>query len=182
MLSAFPDRKWEKEMSSLSMYQASVPLFRQKLDCLAAILKKGETHAFEKKIDPSVLLQTRLFPDMFPLVKQVQIAADLTKSGVANLAGVEAPRFEDVEATFPELADRIQRTQHYLDQFHPEQIDGSEEKDVNLNLGGHQVSFKGRQYLLGFVTPNFYFHLTTAYAILRHCGVEVGKRDFLGTF
>ncbi|HLG89208.1 MAG TPA: DUF1993 domain-containing protein [Alphaproteobacteria bacterium] len=164
------------------MYQASIPVFRQKLDCLATLLKKAEAHAAEKKIDPSVLLQARLFPDMFPLVKQVQIAADTAKGGAANLAGIEAPRFEDVEVTFPELSDRIQRTQRYLDQFRPEQIDGAEDKDINLVLGGHQVGFKGRQYLLGFVTPNFYFHLTTAYAILRHSGVEVGKRDFLGAF
>ena len=169
-------------MAPLSMYQVAIPVFRQKLDCLAALLKKAEAHAAEKKIDPAILLQARLFPDMFPLIKQVQIAADLAKSGAANLAGIEAPRFEDVEATFPQLADRIQRTQRYLDQFRPEQIDGTEEKEINLTLGGHQVSFNGRQYLLGFVTSNFYFHLTTAYAILRHCGVEIGKRDFLGAF
>jgi hypothetical protein len=164
------------------MYQASIPVFRQKLDCLAAILKKAEAHAAEKKIDPSVLLQTRLFPDMFPLVRQVQITADTAKGGAANLAGVEAPRFEDVETTFAELADRIQRTQRYIGGFRPEQIDDTEDKDINVTLGGHKITFKGRQYLLGFVMPNFYFHLTTAYAILRHSGVEVGKRDFLGTF
>ncbi len=169
-------------MASLSMYQASIPVFRQKLDCLAAILKKAEAHAAEKKIDPSVLLQTRLFPDMFPLVRQVQITADTAKGGAANLAGVEAPRFEDVETTFAELADRIQRTQRYIGGFRPEQIDDTEDKDINVTLGGHKITFKGRQYLLGFVMPNFYFHLTTAYAILRHSGVEVGKRDFLGTF
>src|SRR5579872_4984401 len=164
------------------MYQASVPVFRQKLDCLAAILKKADAHAAEKKIDPSVLLQARLFPDMFPLVKQVQITADSAKGGAANLAGAEPPRFEDVETTFAELADRIQRTQRYIDGFRPEQIDGTEDKDINLTLGGQKITFKGQQYLFGFVLANFYFHLTTAYAILRHCGVEVGKRDFLGSF
>ena len=169
-------------MASLSMYEASIPVFRQKLDCLAAILKKAEAHAAEKKVDPSVLLQARLFPDMFPVVKQVQIAADMAKSAAANLAGVEPPRFEDTETTFAELAARIERTQRYLDGFKAEQIDGTEDKDINLNLGGNKITFKGQRYLLGFVNPNFYFHLTTAYAILRHCGVEVGKRDFLGTF
>jgi hypothetical protein len=115
-------------------------------------------------------------------VKQVQIAADSAKGAAANLAGAEAPRFEDVETSFAELAERIRRTQRYIDEFRPEQIDGTEDKDINLTLGGNKITFKGRQYLFGFVMPNFYFHLTTAYAILRHCGVDVGKRDFLGSF
>jgi hypothetical protein len=163
------------------MYQASIPVFRQMLGSLAAILAKAEAYAVERKIDPSVLLQTRLCLDMFPLVRQVQIASDSAKSAAGNLAGVEIPRFEDVEASFPELGERIARTERYLHGFRPDQIDGTEDKDVTLNLGGHQVTFKGQQYLLGFATPNFYFHISMAYAILRQCGVGIGKRDFLGS-
>ena len=167
-------------MSSLSMYQASIPVFRQMLGSLAALLAKAEAHAAEKKIDPSVLLQTRLYPDMFPLVRQVQVVSDTAKSAAGNLAGIEIPRFEDVETTFPELAERIAKTLRHLDGFRPEQINGSEDRDVTLTLGGNKIIFKGQRYLLGFAMPNFYFHLSMSYAILRQCGVDVGKRDFLG--
>jgi len=165
---------------SLSMYQASIPVFRHMLGGLSNILTKAACHAEARKIDPAVLLQARLFPDMFPLVRQVQIAADSAKSAAGNLAGVEIPRFEDVESTFPEIQERIERTQNYLATFRPEQIDGTEDKDITLTMRGTSVAFKGQQYLLGFALPNFYFHITTAYGILRQSGVEIGKRDFLG--
>lgn len=165
---------------ALSMYQASVPVFRSRLKGMAAILAKGEAYAAAKNIDPSVLLQTRLFPDMFPLVRQVQIMSDAAKGCTANLAGIEVPRFEDVETTFPEIKERIEKTIRFVESVRPEQIDGSEDKDIKLNIRGNTLSFKGQDYLLNFALPNLYFHMTASYAILRHCGVEIGKRDFLG--
>lgn len=165
---------------TISMYQASVPMFIRTLNNLIGILEKGTTYAETKKIDPSVLVNSRLFPDMFPLSRQVQIASDIAKRGVAQLAGVEAPKFEDNEITFPELIDRIQKTISYLDTFKPEQIDGSEERIITLQMLNNTLSFQGMPFLLYFVLPNVYFHVTTAYDILRHCGVEVGKQDFLG--
>lgn len=165
---------------TISMYQASVPVFIRTLNNLVGILEKGATHAETKKIDPSVLVNSRLFPDMFPLARQVQIASDIAKRGVAQLAGIEAPKFEDNETTFTELIDRIQKTISYLDTFKPEQVDGSEEKTITLQMRNNTLSFQGMPFLLYFVLPNVYFHVTTAYDILRHCGVEVGKQDFLG--
>ena len=165
---------------TISMYQASVPVFIRTLNNLIGILEKGATYAEAKKIDPSVLVNSRLFPDMLPLSKQVQIASDVAKRGVARLAGAEAPNFEDNETTFPELIDRIQKTISYLDTFKPEQIDGSEERTITLQVLNNTLSFQGMPFLLYFVLPNIYFHVTTAYDILRHCGVEVGKQDFLG--
>ena len=165
---------------TISMYQASVPVFIRTLNNLVGILEKGAKYAETKKIDPSVLINSRLFPDMFPLSRQIQIASDIAKRGVAQLAGMEAPQFEDTETTFPELIDRIQKTISYLDTFKPEQIDGSEEKTITLKMRDNTLSFQGMPFLLYFVLPNVYFHVTTAYDILRHCGVEVGKQDFLG--
>lgn len=165
---------------TISMYQASVPVFIRTLNNLVGILEKGTKYAETKKIDPSVLVNSRLSPDMFPLVKQVQIASDIAKRGAAQLAGVEAPKFEDNETTFPELIDRIQKTISYLDTFKSEQIDGSEERTITLQMRDNTLSFQGMPFLLYFVLPNVYFHVTTAYDILRHCGVEVGKQDFLG--
>ena len=165
---------------TISMYQASVPVFIRTLNNLVGILEKGAKYAETKKIDPSVLVNSRLSPDMFPLFKQVQIASDIAKRGAAQLAGVEAPKFEDNETTFPELIDRIQKTISYLDTFKSEQIDGSEEKTITLQMRDNTLSFQGMPFLLYFVLPNVYFHVTTAYDILRHCGVEVGKQDFLG--
>ena len=165
---------------TISMYQASVPVFIRTLNNLVGILEKGAKYAETKKIDPSVLINSRLFPDMFPLSRQVQIASDIAKRGVAQLAGIEAPQFEDTETTFPELIDRIQKTISYLDTFKPEQIDGSEEKTITLKMRDNTLSFQGMPFLLYFVLPNVYFHVTTTYDILRHCGVEVGKQDFLG--
>ena len=165
---------------TISMYQASVPVFIRTMNNLVGILEKGAKYAETKKMDPSVLINSRLFPDMFPLSRQVQIASDIAKRGVAQLAGMEAPKFEDTETTFPELIDRIQKTISYLDTFKPEQIDGSEEKTITLQMRDNTLSFQGMPFLLYFVLPNVYFHVTTAYDILRHCGVEVGKQDFLG--
>jgi hypothetical protein len=165
---------------AISMYQASVPVCIRTLNNLAGILEKGAAYAEAKKIDPSVLVNSRLYPDMFPLSRQVQIASDIAKRGVAQLAGVEAPKFEDNETTFNELVDRVQKTTTYLDTFKPEQIDGSEEKTITLQMRDNSLSFPGMPFLLYFVLPNVYFHVTTAYDILRHCGVEVGKQDFLG--
>jgi hypothetical protein len=148
---------------------------------LDAILAKAQAHATARKIDPAVLLAARLFPDMLPLVKQVQIATDHAKGCVARLAGVEVPKFEDNEQSFEELRARIARIIAFVESFTPAQIDGSEERDISLRAGGQDMSFKGLPYLLGYAMPNFYFHLVTAYNILRHNGVEIGKRDYIGT-
>jgi hypothetical protein len=164
----------------LSMYQASVPVFSHQLTALSKILAKGEEHIAARKLDEAALLNCRLFPDMFPMVRQVQIAADAAKGAVARLAGVEAPVYEDNETSFAQLRDRCARTEAFISSFKPEQIDGSEERDIVLTMRSGSMTFKGQQYLLGFALPNFYFHMTAAYAILRHCGVELGKRDFLG--
>jgi len=165
---------------SLSMYQASIPVFRHQLQALAKILAKGEEHANARKLDHSALIQCRLYPDMFPLARQVQIGADAAKGAAARLAGVEVPSWEDNETTFTQLRERCDKTDKYLASFTPDQIDGSEERQIVLKLRDREVNFTGQQYLLGFAMPNFYFHMTTAYALLRQCGVEIGKRDFLG--
>jgi len=165
---------------TISMYQASAPRFANILTNLSAILDKGQAHAEARKIDPAVLLGCRLFPDMFPLTRQVQIASDTAKGAVARLVGVEIPKYEDNEQTFVELKARIAKTIDYVRAFKPAQIDGSEDREIVLKLGGREVRFTGMQYLLGHATPNFYFHVTTAYNILRHNGVEIGKRDYIG--
>jgi hypothetical protein len=163
----------------LSMYRASVPVFLQMLPCLSGVLDKAATHAAAKKIDPQVLLNARLYPDMFPLSRQVQIATDFAKGACARLAGVEPPKYADVEKSFDELKGRIANTVTFIKEFKPSQIDGSEEREVSLTLGGQLQTFKGENYLIGLVLPNFFFHVTTAYAILRHNGVELGKQDYL---
>jgi len=165
---------------SLSMYQASVPVFRHHITALSKILAKAEDHANARKLDHSALIQCRLYPDMFPLARQVQIASDTAKSAAARLAGVDVPSWEDHEATFAQLKERCEKTDKYLATFTPGQIDGSEEREVVLKMRDGQMTFTGQQYLLTFAIPNFYFHITTAYALLRQCGVEIGKRDFLG--
>ena len=165
---------------TISMYQASVPTFIRMLHNLAAILEKAAAHAETKKIDPEVLVNSRLYPDMLPLVQQIQIASDGAKGGAARLAGLEPPKFEDNEKAFPELIARINKTISYLNTLKPEQIDGSEERTITLAMRTRTLTFQGMPYLLNYVLPNFYFHVTTAYGILRHCGVELGKRDFLG--
>jgi uncharacterized protein len=165
---------------TISMYQASVPSLIRSLNNLAAILEKGAAHAEAKKIDPAVLIGSRLYPDMFSLGRQVQIASDIARRGAARLAGLEAPKMEDNETTFPELIARLQKTTSYLETLTPNLIDGSEEKSISLPVGKDTMTFEGMSYLLSFILPNVYFHVTTAYNILRHSGVEVGKMDFLG--
>ena len=162
------------------MYQASIPSLIRSLNNLAAILEKGLAHAEAKKIDPAVLVNSRLYPDMFPLGRQVQIASDIARKGAARLAGLEAPNLEDNETTFPELIARLGKTTAYLETLTPEQIDGSEEKSITLPVGKDTMTFEGLPFLLSFILPNVYFHVTTAYDILRHCGVDLGKLDYLG--
>ena len=164
----------------LSMYQASIPVFIRTLGNLSGILAKGAAHAEAKKIDPAVLVNSRLFPDMFPLSRQVQIASDTAKGAAARLAGLEPPSYEDNEKTFPDLIARLDKTVEYLKTLKPEQIDGSEERTVNLKVAGQPMTFQGMTFLLQRALPNLYFHTTTAYNILRHNGVEVGKKDYLG--
>jgi hypothetical protein len=164
---------------TISMYRASAPAFLQILPALSACLDKAQAYATAKKIDPSVLLQSRLFPDMFPLVKQVQLASDFAKGPIARLAGQDPPKYEDNETTIEQLKARIARTVAFVKEFKPSQIDGSEERDIALVLGGQPRNFKGENYLVNFALPNFYFHVTTAYAILRHNGVELGKGDYM---
>jgi uncharacterized protein len=165
----------------LSMYQASVPLFRQTLSALAGILDKAAAYAAARKIEPQVLLGARLYPDMFPFARQVQLTTDFAKGASARLAGVEIPKYEDTEASFDELKARIAKTLEFIKGLKPAQIDGSEEREIVLTIAGQPMNFKGQGYLTGFALPNFYFHATTAYDILRHCGLEIGKRDFVGT-
>lgn len=165
---------------SLSMYQASVPVFLRGLKNLSAILEKAVAQAAERKIDPAVLLHDRLAPDMFPFVRQVQIATDHAKGASARLAGIEVPRYEDIEKSFEELQQRLARVADFLQSIGPDRIDGSDEREISLPIGGRSLTFKGRQYLLNFALPNFFFHSTTAYAILRHNGIAIGKQDFIG--
>ena len=165
----------------ISMYQASAPRFANTLRNLSAILDKAQAHCEAKKIDPAVMCGMRLIADMFPLARQVQVACDSAKGAVARLAGVDIPRHEDTEQSFAELKQRIARTVDFILSVSPEKIDGSEERAVTLKLGGKEVTYTGLQYLLGFAYPNFYFHVTTAYDILRANGVELGKRDYIGT-
>ena len=166
---------------TISMYQASVPRFANTLKNLSGILDKAAAHCEAKKIDPLVLTSFRLYPDMFAMARQVQICCDTAKGAVARLAGVEIPKHEDTEKTFDELKARIAKTLEFIATVKAAQVDGSEERDILLKLQGRDVTFKGLQYLMGFAWPNFYFHATTAYSILRHNGVELGKRDFIGT-
>ena len=165
---------------TLSMYQASVPVFIQGLTGLGGVIDKAAAHAAERKIDPTALLQARLYPDMFPFARQVQIATDFAKGGAARLAGVEFPAYEDSETSFEELKSRVDKTIAFLRTLDAAQIDGSEERDISLVRRGETSIVKGQAYLLEQAMPNFYFHITTAYAIQRHNGVEVGKRVFLG--
>lgn len=167
---------------ALSMYQASVPGMMRTLNNLAAILGKAAAHAEARKIDPAVLIGSRLYPDMFALGRQIQIASDNAKGCAARLAGMEPPKYEDKEASFPELLERLKKTVAYLETFRPEQIDGSETRAITLQMRSGALNFDGQTYLLHYALPNFHFHAVTAYAILRHCGVDIGKKDFLGTF
>lgn len=166
---------------TLSMYQASIPAFVRGLNNLSSILAKGLAHAEAKKIDPSVFVNARLAPDMFPLARQIQIASDVVKGCAARLAGVEVPSYADTETTFPELQARIAKTVAFMQTIQAKQVDGSEGKSITFKVGGREVQFNGQDYLLNFALPNLHFHTTAAYAILRHNGVDVGKKDFLGS-
>jgi uncharacterized protein len=165
---------------TLSMHEAAVPPLARSLSNLSGILAKAAAHAEAKGIDPAVLLQARLYPDMFPLVRQVQIATDIARRGLARLAGVESTAMEDNEASLEALISRIETTVASLEGFLPEQLNGTETKPIELPIRSETLHFSGQSFLLFFVLPNVYFHVTTAYAILRHNGVELGKRDFLG--
>jgi len=165
---------------TISMYQASAPRFANTLKNLSAMLDKAQAHCEAKKIDPLALTTARLYPDMFALARQVQVTCDTAKGAMARLAGVEIPRHEDSEKTFEELQARIAKTLAFIESFKPAQIDGTEEKALEIKLGSMEVKWAGTQYLLGFALPNFYFHAATAYGILRHNGVELVKRDFIG--
>ena len=165
---------------TISMYQASVPSLIRSIDNLVGILEKGAADAEARKIDPTVLINSRLYPDMLPLSKQVQIVSDIARRGAARLAGLEAPAMADNETTFAELIERLKKTNAFLATLTPAQIDGSETKAIALPIGKETMNFEGLPYLLSFVLPNVYFHVTTAYNILRHSGVKLGKLDFLG--
>lgn len=163
-----------------SMYTMSAPIFARMLNNLAAILDKAAAHAEARKIEPAVLLGSRLFPDMFPLSRQVVLACEFAKGCLARLAGQEPPQWDDAEPTFAGLQARIARTIEFVDGFRPEQIDGSEQRPIELKVRGETVRTEGYPYLAFRVLPNFFFHVTTAYDILRRDGVELGKRDFVG--
>lgn len=167
-------------MSAISMYRASVPVFTRLLKNLDAILDKAVVYADSKKIEHNTLLTARLAPDMFHLIRQVQIATDNAKGCVARLAGVDIPKYEDTEASFADVKARIAKTVAYLESFKPEQLDGTEGKDIVLKMGPNTREFKGVDYLLGHASMNVYFHVTTAYNILRHNGLDIGKKDFIG--
>ena len=165
---------------SISMHSASVPIFVRMLGNINAWLDKAEAHAAAKKFEPSVYLSARLAPDMLPFTRQIQIASDSAKFGIARLAGVEAPKFEDNEASFADLRERIRKTIEFMQSVPPTQIDGTEDKDITVPRRAGPVIMKGEFYLKHFVMPNLFFHVTTTYALLRHYGVDLGKNDYLG--
>jgi hypothetical protein len=166
---------------SFTMSQASLPALQIGLNALSGVLDKAAAFAAAKKIDPAVLLNSRLAPDMFALTRQVQVATDLAKNGAARLAGVEPPRYEDNETTIDQLKDRLAKAVAFIKSLDAKQIDGAADRQITFPLGPtNKGEMKGDDYLNHFVLPNVYFHLTAAYAILRHCGVEIGKQDFLG--
>lgn len=166
----------------ITLYQASVPVFSRMLGNLTGILDKAAAHAAAKKIDDAVLLGARLYPDMFPLSRQVQLATDFARGTAARLAGLEPPSVEDKEQTFVELSARIDGALAYLRTLSAAQIDGMEAREITRTIRGVPRTFNGQDYLLRYALPNFFFHVSTAYAILRHNGVEIGKTDFIGTF
>ncbi len=165
---------------TISMYQASVPRFVNILGNLSNILDKAQTHVDAKKLDTATLTTYRLFPDMLSMTTQVQIACDTAKGVVARLSGMEIPVYEDNEKTLAELKTRIAKTIAFIQTVTPGQIDGTEDKEIVIKRGDKETRYKGMQFLLGHAVPNFYFHVTTAYNILRHNGIEIGKRDYLG--
>lgn len=166
---------------SLGMYAASIPVYQRQLGAISKVLEKGSAWAAAKKVDEAVLGATRLTPDMLPLTRQVQIACRFAEESAARLAGLEVPKApENAEKTLPELRARIDAVLAYIKGFKPEQLDGSENREIVLSIAGNPLKLTGQQYLLHLALANFYFHCTTAYAILRQCGVEIGKRDFIG--
>ena len=167
---------------SLTMYQASIPSFLRMLGNLSTLLDKAAAHAEAKKIDPSIFVNARLAPDMFPLSRQIQIATDMVKGCAARLAGIDVPSYEDNETTFAELQARITKTKEFLQSVSAPQIEGSEDRQITVKFGSRELSFLGQDYLFDFVIPNFHFHLTTTYTILRHNGVEIGKKDYTGNY
>lgn len=164
----------------LSIYDATIPPLKRALSNLAAILKKGEEYADAKEVEHQVLLNSRLFVDMYPLTRQVQIATDMSKGAGGRLAAIEIPKYEDNETSFAELQARITKTIAFLDSINPEQLEGAESREITITIRKADLKFSGQDYLLKWVLPNVYFHVTTAYNILRHNGVELGKQDFLG--
>lgn len=164
------------------MYEASVPVFKQILTSLSAILDKAEAHATEKNIEPAALLQARLFPDMFPLARQVQVACDFAKGCAARLAGVEVPRYDDGDQSFANLKQRIATTVAFIGSLPQDGIEASAQRDISTGSGAKARQFKGQDYLMHYALPQFFFHATTSYAILRHNGVEVGKKDYIGSW
>ena len=164
---------------SPAMYISSVPFFLMMLSALAGIIDKTIAHAEAKKIDQAVYAGARLYPDMFPFTRQITIATDHAKGASARLAGVEVPKFDDTEVTLADLKARLQKTLDFIATLKPEQFAGAETRDITIPLRAGPTTFKGQPYLLHFALPNFYFHVTTAYAILRHSGIEIGKPDFI---
>jgi hypothetical protein len=170
------------KVPTMSMSNASIPVFEIGLSALSALLDKAEAYAEARRIDPTVLLNSRLFPDMFAFTRQVQSACDQAKNGGARLAGIDPPRYEDNEKTIAELKARIVKTVSFVKTLDAKKIDESADREITFPLGPTNMGhMRGTDYLNHFAVPNFYFHVTTAYDILRHCGVEIGKRDFLGT-
>jgi hypothetical protein len=168
---------------TISLYAASVPVFKQMLTALSDVLAKAEAHATAKNIEPDALLQARLFPDMFQLIRQVQISADFAKGVSARLAGIEPPKFDDTEKTFADLQALIAKTLAFISSVSPELINGQEDREIVTRQGTpKEKRFDAQTYLLGYGLPQFFFHITTTYAILRHNGVEVGKRDYMGAY
>lgn len=168
---------------TISLYAASVPVFKQLLTALGEVLNKAEAHATARKIEPDALLQARLYPDMFPLIRQVQIAVDFAKGASARLAGVDVPSFADDDKTFADLHAKLAQILAFIATLDAAQIDGQESREIVLRPGtDKEKRLTGQDYLLHYALPQFFFHVTTAYAILRHNGVEVGKRDFMGSY
>lgn len=165
---------------SISLHAATVPVLIHSLKALASVVEKAEAHATALRLDPNALLQARLYPDMFPMMRQVQIACDMAKAGACRLAQMDVPSHPDTETSFQELLARIQKVLNLLASIPASAIDGGDDRMVTIKVAGQEMSFKGADYLLRWVNPNFYFHVTTAYAILRHNGVPLGKGDFLG--
>jgi hypothetical protein len=169
-------------MTTFSMYSASIPVFKQILNSLHTILEKAEAHAAEKKIEPAALLQFRLFPDMLPFTRQIQIACDFANGAAARLGGLDVPSYEDSEVTFAELKARIVKTLAYIDSVPQASIEGSEERAITTGSGEKTKHFTGQTYLFHYAIPHFFFHATTAYDILRHNGLDIGKKNFIGTY